>query len=306
MPGHVAPVTFFGYWSGDLPPVTQLHFRSFLRHHPGARYELWLDDDAASTISAPALQWITSHPRIAVRRLSLDALIEKHVSARPVASYDRWPRLRALASALHRRLAPQWARSNAWEHALFGLTYKHASLLFDGFTRDKAYRGDLARCLVALEHYAGPCLYVDLDVCFTTDLSTLCADKAWAYRWESHAFASTALLYLPTRSWSTALVRKGNELGSFRPWILFDDHACAELGVVVHPAKLFDPAWDSSSLLYGDPAKFFVSRPNLALDLHALATERHLAIHWHNNWRTVPAPDSLYAGMLKNSEGAHE
>ncbi len=148
---------------------------------------------------------------------SLDRLIEKHVSARPVSHYDRHPNLRKIARAVHRKLAPKWARGNAWEHPLFGLSYKHSSMLFGGFTRNKAYRGDLARCLVALKHYAEACLYVDLA-----------------------------------------------------------DHVCNELGVVVHPTRLFDPLWDPTSLLYGDTAKFFGPRENLALDLHALATERHL------------------------------
>jgi len=300
------PITFFGYWSGQLPAVTELHFRSFLRHHPESRYELWLDEDDASAVAAPQLQWIKSHPRVAVRSFSLNALIEKHVSARPVASYDTLPKLRKLASAVHRKIAPQWARRNAWEHPQFGLTYKHSSTLFAGFTRNKAYRGDLARCLVALEHYPDACLYVDLDVAFTSDLTAQCGDKAWAYRWEDLPFANSAILYLPNKSWSTALTRKGNELENFLPWILFADHVCAELGVVVHPARLFDPLWTPGSVLYGDPAKFFDARDNLALDMHTLSTERYLAIHWHNNWKTVPAPNSIYMGLLKACEGAGE
>ena len=298
------PITFFGYWSGQLPAVTELHFRSFLRQHPESLYELWLDEDDYSSIRAPQLQWIKTHPRIAVRPFSLNALIEKHVSAKRVAAYDTHPGLRKAASAVHRKLAPQWARRNAWEHPLFGLTYKHSSMLFGGFTRNKAYRGDLARCLIALEHYTDACLYVDLDVCFTSDLTTQCADKAWAYRWETFPFANSAILYLPNKTWSTALTRKGNELENFLPWILFADHVCNELGVVVHPTKLFDPLWDPSSMLYGDTAKFFGPRENLALDMHALSTERHLAIHWHNNWKTMPAPNSIYAGLLKACEDA--
>jgi hypothetical protein len=27
---------FFGYWGGALPPVTELHFRSFIYFHPNA------------------------------------------------------------------------------------------------------------------------------------------------------------------------------------------------------------------------------------------------------------------------------
>lgn len=304
MASHAAPITFFGYWSGQLPAVTELHFRSFLRQHPDSRYELWLDEDDSSAVDAPELAWIKTHPRIAVRPFSLNALIEQHVSSKPVAAYGSHPKLRKLARAMHRRLAPQWARHNAWEHPQFGLTYKHSSMLFDGFLRNKAYRGDLARCLIALVHYPEACLYVDLDVCFTSDLTAQCGDKAWAYRWETLPFANSAILYLPNKTWSVALTRRGNELENFLPWILFADQVCNELGVVVHPTRLFDPLWDPDSLLYGDTAKFFGPRKNLALDLHALATERHLAIHWHNNWKTVPAPDSIYSGLLKACEVA--
>ncbi len=306
MASHPAPVTFFGYWSGSLPPVTELHFRSFLRHHPGSRYELWLDEDDASAIDAPSLQWLKTHPQIHVRAFSLNALIEKHVSQRPVASYDRRLRLRRIATSVHRRIAPQWARRNAWEHPQFGLTYKHSSRLFGGFTGNKAYRANLARCLVPLEHYSDACLYVDLDVCFTSDLGAQCGDKAWAYRWDDLPFANSAILYLPNRSWSTALTRKGNELENFVPWILFADHVCNELGVQVQPATLFDPMRTPGSVLHGDPARFFEPRDNLALDMHALSTERLLAINWHDQWNAVPAANSIYGGLLKACESAGE
>jgi len=298
------PVTFFGYWAGPLPAVTDLHFRSFLRHHPGSRHDLWLDTDVPSGIAAPELQWIKSHPRLQVRRFSLNELIERHVSAKPVPRYDRHALARQVARALHRRLAPKRAHGAAWWHAQFGRAYKHSSMLFGGFTRDKVYRSDLARCLIALEHYPNACLYADLDVCFASDLTTQCGDRAWAYRWEKLQFADPALLYLPDRSWSAALTRRGNELETFLPWVLFADAVCAELGVVVHPNRLFDPLRDSTSLLYGDSDRFFGPRDNLALDLHALARERHLAIHWHENWKTVPARTSIYAGLLKACEGA--
>ena len=51
MASNSSPITFFGYWSGQLPAVTELHFRSFLRHHPESRYELWLDEDARAAPS---------------------------------------------------------------------------------------------------------------------------------------------------------------------------------------------------------------------------------------------------------------
>jgi hypothetical protein len=109
--------------------------------------------------------------------------------------------------------------------------------------------------------------------------------------------------YLPSRSWSAALVRRGNELGSYEPWVLFSDAECAALGIVVQPARLFDPVWDSTSLLYGEPDRFLARRDHLALDLHALATERHLAVRWHAPWDARPDPESLYAGLLRACTG---
>lgn len=294
-------VRFFGYWSGALPCVTELHFRSFLQHHPGARYDLWLDEDHASTIAEPALQWIADHPRIDVRRFSLDRLIEKHVSERPVADYDRFATARRLARAVHRKVAPGWSRRRCWPHELFGLTYKHSSRLFDGFTRNKAYRGDLARCLVPVEHYAQPCLYVDLDLCFLTDLRPLCGARGFSYRWEHYGFANSAVLYLPGPQASRALMQRGRELECFLPWILFTDANCAALGLDVHPAAWFDPLWDPTSILSGDADRFFAPMPDVAAATRRLLGEGHRAIHWHNRWRAVPAEDSIYSALLRAS-----
>ena len=44
----------------------------------------------------------------------------------------------------------------------------------------------------------------------------------------------------------------------------------------------------------------------LALDLHALSIERHLAIRWHDGWTAVPAPSSIYSGLLRACESTLE
>jgi|GEM_PF-4291022 len=66
-------VTFFGYWSGDLPEVTELHFRSFLHYHPHSNYDLWLDIDTASNLPSK-MDWLAHHPQIHLRYFSLQAL----------------------------------------------------------------------------------------------------------------------------------------------------------------------------------------------------------------------------------------
>jgi len=289
---------FFGYWSGPLPPVTDLHFRSFLHHHPDADYDLWLDSDAGSTIAAPSLAWIKSHPRLHVREFSLDALIERHVTHGPLTRFNRWQALKLWGRKLHRAGALGPLALQSYDHPLFGRTYRHGSPLFAGFTANKAYRGDLSRCLIPLEHYTGPCLYVDLDLCFMSDLRGLCGERGFTYRWERYDFANSAVLYLPDAALGRALVARGNELQNFLPWILFSDENCARLGLTVHPTAWFDPLWTPGSVLAGDSSLFFRANADPAALLARLQGEGHRAIHWHNNWKTQPAPDSLYAALL--------
>jgi hypothetical protein len=299
--GGAHETVFFGYWSGSVPAVAELHFRSFLHHHPGARYELWLDVDDGSEIEAASLRWLETHPRIAVRRFSLNALIEKHVSRGPVGAYDRFGALRRLGRAVHGRLARlrPGTHRGAWNPLLPGPSYRHSSRLFAGFTADKAYRAHLARVLIPFEHYTAGSLYAGLDTCFLSDLRALCGESAWTWRWEQRRFAQPALLYLPGAAASATLAAQGRALGSFLPWVLFTDAACEALGIQVHPARLFAPRWDPSSLLYGDSRRFFGPRDQQGLDLYALALERHLAVHWDEHWDTEPAPTSIYAGLLK-------
>ncbi len=305
-PSPVTGATFFGYWSGELPQLAQLHFRSFLRHHPDARYELWLDIDAGSAVDAPELQWLKLHPRVQLRGFSLNRLIGKHmgIDVEAASAPSRLRRLRRAVHAVHRVVRPGWTRRKAWDHEVYGLTYMHSSRLFPGFAADRTYRADVARLLIAREHYAQPSVGCSLDVCFTGDLTPLCGAAAFVFRRQRHGFADNAIVYLPGASWSEALARKAIAIETFRPWILLSDETCAELGIALHPGRLIDPLRDDTSLLYGDTAKFFGSRKNLALDLHALSIERHLAIHWHGQWDAVPARTSIYAGLLKAAEEA--
>lgn len=295
------PIRYFGYWSGQLPPVTELHFRSFVQHHPDAHYDLWLDTDAHSAIAAPSLAWIGAHPRLHLRRFSLDALIEKHVTHAPPAHFNRGQALKKWGRKLHRAGLFGAAELRSFNHPLFGRTYRHSSPLFAGFADNKAYRGDLARCLVPLEHYAQPCLYVDLDLCFMSDLGPMCGEGAFSYRWESFGFANSAVLYLPGPATSRALVARGCELENFLPWILFSDANCAALGLTIHPTELFDPLWTPGSVLAGDAGLFFRANPDPAAVLARLKAEGHRAIHWHNNWHTQPAPSSVYAALLNEA-----
>lgn len=291
--------TFFGYWSGELPAVTELHFRSFVHHHTDGRYELWLDEDGESGINSPALRWIESHHAIQVRRFSLNRLIEKYVATKSIAEYERLSILKHWGRRIQRWIAPYWHTKNAWIHPNMGTRYKHSSWLFQGFAKNKVYRGDLARYLIPLEHYSGASFYVDLDLCFLSNLITLCGAQSFTYRWENRDFANSAVLYLPSCSLVRRIVEVGNERECFDPWILCTEATCDSLGINIRAARDFDPLWDPHSLLYGSPRHFFENRIDVETDLAALKAERHFATHWHNNWKTVPARDSLYRALLE-------
>lgn len=294
----MSPTRFFGYWNGQLPPVTDLHFRSFVHHHADAHYDLWLDSDAKSRIVAPSLAWLHQHPRVHVREFSLDALIEQHITNAPLARFNRLQGLKKWGRKLHRAGAFGAAEYRSFNHPLFGRTYRHGSPLFAGFTDNKAYRGDLARCLIPLQHYAQPCLYVDLDLCFMSDLGPLCGNGAFSYRWESFDFANSAVLFLPDAATARALLARGKELENFLPWILFTDENCAMLGITIHPTSMFDGLWTPGSVLAGDASLFFRANADPAAVLARVKAEGYRAIHWHNNWKTQPAASSVYTALL--------
>ena len=70
---------FFGYWGGSLPPVTNLHFRSFIHFHPNSKYDLWLDADVGQSIPSD-LNWLKTHPQINIRVFSLKQLVSRYVT----------------------------------------------------------------------------------------------------------------------------------------------------------------------------------------------------------------------------------
>jgi hypothetical protein len=290
-------VIFFGYWSGVLPEITELHFCSFIHHHPNSTYDLWLDDDTHSSLH-PQMAWLESHPQIRVRRFSLQELINTYVHPKQAPSkpkvWHEWIRRQ------HKRKIFRKIDLQSWTDPATGLvTYKHSSPLFRGFAHNLAYRGDLARCLIPLAHYQQPSLYVDLDICFLSNLLDLCHDHGFAYRWEEFSFANSAVLYTPNKKAAQAIVNQGNAIETFIPWHLFTDDICQNLGINIYPTNLFDPGWDKTSLLRQDVGLFFRESPLSQKIVDELFIKGYRLNHWHNNWKTVPEADSPYQILLK-------
>lgn len=291
-------VIFFGYWSGTLPPITELHFRSFIHHHPNSQYDLWLDDDTKSCLH-PNMAWLDHHPQIQVRRFSLQALIDEYVYPKQSSSFKpkfwhEWVRQQ------HKRKIFRKIDLQSWSDSATGLvTYKHSSPLFRGFEHNLAYRGDLARCLIPVKKYRQPSLYIDLDICFLSNLLDLCQNQGFAYRWEEFQFANSAVLFTPDLASAQAIVAKGNAIETFIPWHLFTDTICSELGVHIYPTNLFDPGWDRSSLLRQDVGLFFRKTDLSQAIVDELFTKGYRLNHWHNNWKTIPETSSPYNILLE-------
>jgi hypothetical protein len=289
---------FFGYWGGFLPPVTNLHFKSFIHFHPNANYDLWLDDDVGCNIPSDLL-WIKNHPQIRVREFSLSKLVDQYVS--PITKgtdsyiYD-------LLRFIHRKKILRYINIKSYYDPLFKINYKHSSPLFT-YQKDLVYRGDLARCIIPVAHYDSSSLYSDLDVCFLTDMEVIFSKSGFVYQWEDYDFANSAILYSPNKEVAKNILERGNQVECFRPWYLFSNVNCRELNLDIYPVDRFDAMWDKDSLLSGDAMKFFSSSLYAQQMVDELFEKRYIANHWHNNWRTVPEVGSPYDILLRQMIG---
>jgi hypothetical protein len=285
---------FFGYWGGSLPPVTNLHFKSFIHFHANSHYDLWLDDDVGCNIPSDLL-WIKHHPQIRVREFSLSKLVDQYVS--PITKgadssiYD-------LLRFIHRKKILRYINLKSYYDPLFKINYKHSSPLFT-YQKDLVYRGDLARCIIPVAHYNASSLYSDLDVCFLSDLNDICLDQGFVYQWESYDFANSAILYSPNQEVAKRILEAGNSIECFRPWYLFANAVCKKLNLKIYPNNQFDAMWDSESMLSGDAMKFFVKSPYSLQMVNELFEKNYIVNHWHNNWRTIPEEGSPYDLLQK-------
>jgi hypothetical protein len=285
---------FFGYWGGSLPPVTELHFRSFIYFHPNSKYDLWLDRDVGYKIPKN-LEWINDHPQINIRIFSLNELVNKYV--KPITQYADGPIFDALRF-IHRKKLIRYLNFKNYYKPLFKINYKHSSPLFS-YKRDLVYRGDLARCIIPIEYYEGSSLYADVDVCFLSDLNQICNEEGFVYRWINYDFANSAILYSPNKKTAKNILEAGNKIECFRPWYLFTNQICNDLHLKIYPANQFDAMWDSHSLLAHDATKFFKKTVQSKAMVEELFAKKYFTNHWHNNWSIIPDRGSPYNLLMK-------
>lgn len=285
---------FFGYWGGSLPPVTNLHFKSFIHFHPNSHYDLWLDQDVGCNIPLELL-WIKNHPQIRVREFSLSKLVDQYVSpltkGADAGIYN-------LLRYIHRKKILRYINIKSYYDPLFKINYKHSSPLFT-YQKDLVYRGDLARCIIPVAHYDSASLYADLDVCFLSNMAEICAEQGFLYRWINYNFGNSAILYTPNKEVAKNILAAGNRVECFRPWYLFTDSICKSIGLKIYPSNRFDAIWDDESLLTWDAMKFFRNSPIAQQMVDELFEKKYIVNHWHNNWRTIPEEGSPYDILLK-------
>jgi hypothetical protein len=286
---------FFGYWGGSLPPITNLHFKSFTYFHSTSHYDLWLDEDVGCSIPE-SLAWIKSHEQINIRPFSLSKLVEEYVHPLTV---DAESGVFEFLRFIHRKKILRYINVKSYYDPLFKINYKHSSPFFT-YQKDLVYRGDLARCIIPVAHYDSASLYSDLDVCFLSDLNTICSTNGFVYQWENYDFANSAILYSPNTLTSKNILNAGNEIECFRPWYLFSNKICQRLNLNIYPNNRFDAMWDMESLLTDDATKFFIKSPNSQDMVNELFSKKYIVNHWHNNWRTKAEIGSPYDILLKN------
>lgn len=289
---------FFGYWGGSLPPVTNLHFKSFIHFHPNSHYDLWLDQDVGCDIPSELL-WIKHHPQFRVREFSLSKLVEQYVSPLTKGADDG---IYNMLRFVHRKKILRYINIKSYYDPLFKINYKHSSPLFT-YKKDLVYRGDLARCIIPVAHYESSSLYADLDVCFLTDMNAIFGENGFVYQWEDYDFANSAILYSPNMEVARNILERGNQVECFRPWYLFSNANCKDLNLELYPTDRFDAMWDKNSLLSGDAMKFFNCSRNAQQMVDQLFEKKYIVNHWHNNWRTAPEEGSPYDILLRQMIG---
>jgi len=313
----VARNVIFSLWSGPLPTISELHFRSTLHHMgPDSVYHLYLDTSPGyEGIVTEEFAWLEQDPRVQITRISVIDYLRSHGISLPdnphhvlpTAFVRRWLRLWfllvLLVQKLINRVFPENSSLSLLPHGVhddpaFGITAGH------GFSpwrqeEDLSYRADIFRALAPEFFPDANVLWLDLDIAVLEDLSWLEDREPLVYRWGTYPFGNNAVIYLPADRLDArqGLVDAMNKLGAARPWTLFSDTVCKDINMTILPVDEFDPPFTEGHELYEDYAGLLApsaSSPALAESLRSSLK----MLHWHNSWRVVPPSDSAFGHIL--------
>ena len=140
---------------------------------------------------------------------------------------------------------------------------------------------------------------MDIDTCLTKPIIEWDFRTSFASQWGTSNFANTACLFFSSQSQTRYLVA---ELLRYKiaawPWVLYSFRNCNNMDIEIRPIKLFDPAWTPGTLLEGNSAGFFQNQINVK-DIVDEIEQNCLLAHWHNQWTSLPQPESPYAHLLR-------
>lgn len=306
------------YWSGPLPKVAQLHFASFLDRTSEAQYELFIENaDLDDPESQAMVATLAESGRITIHGTPWEDLELEHV-APSVTVQD----LRSrgghvnIVGPVFRRLAARacvalnvnrisglrgsFSKIGGWDFAT-------DSRLFS-WTRWHTYRADIFRVLAPQLYPGEDVLWVDLDTVFIRDFDQWPLDQSFVYRWDTQPHGNNAVIFFAAKSAVDRHVVQHTavDLRTFRPWHLFSDERCEELGFKVLDPEAFDPAWDPTSSMAGSPQRFTLADEESVAIVEEIES-RCVIAHWHNQWRTEPdggSPWSLLMSTMTSQDRA--
>jgi len=283
---HSIMVKFYSYWYGNIPPVTELFFASFLATQKG---EMHIFIDNCRDIGPLDLGYL-QNPRIIIHKMNWKAL-------NPDPVFDGFiqnlyaNRIDRLLFRMYRKLNPGAFEIHPQQGMKF--TSKIQKLLF--LIRFKqpypiTFYADLFRCIQCV---ANPedLVYVDMDICFLKDFEPLFSQGDFIYKWENQSYGNNAIIY---SSKSGVLKRNIKNLikkhDTVLPWYIFSYSEPLLGDLRVLPCELFDPLWaNDKGISFNDFFKDF--------DLIDMIDSSYCH-HWHNNWGAIPTENSTYMYYL--------
>lgn len=307
----------FSLWSGPLPTISELHFRSTLHHMgPETEYHLYLDTSPGyEGVVTEEFGWLEKDPRVHITRISVVDYLRSHGIALPDNPSHflstalvrlwlrRWFLLLLGIQKIVNRVLPANSVVSLLPHGVhndpaFGITAGH------GFSpwrqeEDLSYRADMFRALAPELFPDANVLWLDLDIAVLEDLSWLENKEPLVYRWGTYPFGNNAVIYLPADHPDArrGLVSAMNNLGAARPWTLFSDSVCEAIGMTILPVDEFDPPFTQGHELYEDYGGLL--KPNSSAQSLARSLQSSLKmLHWHNSWKIVPPEDSAFGHIL--------
>lgn len=305
--------TVVSYWIGELPTITELHFKSFLFNNDlNFKYILYFDLDGSDSLrpissAHPMLQ--SQNSNIQIKYFSLSKTMNKFGVApfrkkteKHIAKYVSYKK-KTISSKWLPQIPNYNSRLRDFKklhlHPELGFNFDHGQS-FCNLVSNLTYRSDIFRSIIANNYQNDNLLYVDLDTCFTQPFSEYKWTNSFVSQWGTSNFANSAIMFLSAKDRTIRLniLKELVRTNSAWPWTLYSHENCEKYGLEIRGISNFDPAWTPGSPLESNSEGFFKQTPNLDIIVRSILEECFL-VHWHNQWRIVPETGSPYTYFLE-------